>query len=159
MWLTILAKYWKPLAIVVVSALAFVYVRHLGVTATEAKYKPIVAAANLARDQAQADLAAERVNLQKAQKASKGYKDELQSLRVASSVPAPSVRCLVTRSVVPQAPAASGPNGAAAGTGGSTQATGQTSDIGAGLYGIADSCDAISARLRGLQAWAASISQ
>lgn len=161
MWLTILAKYWKPLAIVAVSALAFVYVRHLGVTATEAKYKPIVAAANLARDQAIADEKAATENFQKAQQASKGLQDELQKLRViVDSAPPVGVRCHVTSKVVPQTDTAGGHSAAGAGAGTlPAEAEHNTGDIGSQLFGLADEADRLNAQLRACQAWATSISQ
>lgn len=156
--LKFLGKYWIEIvaAILIVAVLA--YVNHKGYVRAEAKYKPLVAEQTLRADQAEADLKAERINLQKAQAASKAFQDEAQTLAAAAAAaPVPRVRCLVTRAGVPEATAPSGSNGAAPRDGPRTEDLGQ--DIGGQLYGLADSCDVAAARLRGLQTWAKSVSE
>lgn len=151
-------SHWKLLAEITIAAVAVLAIWHGIANHFKAKYEPLIASANAERAQAQADLAAERVNFQKAQQASKDYQSELQKLRAtASAAPVRGVRCSITNPRVPQASAPGGPDAASTGTGDSTQTVG--SDIGPRLYGLADSCDAITAQLRGLQAWAKSVSE
>lgn len=105
-------------------------------------------------DQANAQIELERKQRDDAQAASKGYQDELATLRTARAVaPARAVRLCGPASVPasPTVPAGQpGPDGAAAGAGELPQVAGR--DIGPGLFELADRADDIVAQCRGLQA-------
>lgn len=103
-------------------------------------------------DQANAQIELERKQRDDAQAASKGYQDELATLRAArAAAPARAVRlCNVparTAAAEVSAPEP-GSDGGTTAPGGDAPAAGP--DIGPGLYAIADRCDDLSAQVRGL---------
>lgn len=161
MWLLVLSfarKHWQLLAEIALAVVAVLLIWHGIAGHFKAKYEPLIAKANAERAQAQADLAAERVNFQKAQAASRTLQDELAKLRAnADAHPAPRVRCTVTSASVPETTAPGGRDGSAPGTGALPQELGQ--DIGPALYGNADEADRTLAQARACQAWAKSVSQ
>lgn len=104
-------------------------------------------------EQVNQQIAQERKQVKDAQAASRGFQDELRTLREArAAAPARTVR-LCTLSAAAPGPAVPvaqpGPDGATASAGGNAQGAGP--DIGARLYAIADRCDDLSAQVRGLQ--------
>ena len=122
------------------------------------KYQPEIDAAHTERDNALEQVRLARQDQVIANKASKGYQDELAKLHeVAAATPAPIVRCVRRKpsqaGPVPDADSAGGSGGAAPGTGPLPQTDGPDHDIGAPLFALADQCDALSAQLRGLQGW------
>lgn len=103
--------------------------------------------------QANAQIASERQAVATVQLASKGFQDELATLRSArAAAPARSVRLCV----VPATAASAGPRTGEPGSDGATTGAGQLPpvagpDIGADLYAIADRADDLVAQCRGLQ--------
>lgn len=93
-----------------------------------------------------------------ANQASQGFHDELNQLKSAAALkPAPRVDCVrrsaAAVSPVPDANSASGSPATAASTGEVPPADGRTHDLGPPLFALADDCDAVSAQLRGLEAF------
>lgn len=93
-----------------------------------------------------------------ANKASRGFHDELDQLRAAAArKPAPRVECVrrsaAASSALPASNPASGSDAASAPTGTLPQTDGSSHDVGPALFAIADDCDAVSAQLRGLEAF------
>jgi hypothetical protein len=107
-------------------------------------------------EQLQSDLASERASRIRNEEALDAYQKELSVIR---SRPRPStpVRLCVTPSVREASAAASGADGAPAGSGSDAGSAGADyragPDIGAALRELAYQCDAENAKLRALQGW------
>lgn len=110
----------------------------------------------------EAELAAERANRKRTEAVLDGYQAELDGLRVRRADVGPVRLCRQSAQKLPAAAqAAGGADGASAafrsrseGSRGDSQ-EGPGPDIGSDLVELAASCDAVAARLRALQQWAA----
>ena len=108
----------------------------------------------------EAELAAERADRARAERASASYQSEMERLRERAANRTVN-RTPVRLCVSPQAPAIDDPalrtNGSSATTGGDERTVGGDPkagpDIGADLYALAATCDAENAKLRALQGW------
>lgn len=108
----------------------------------------------------EAELAAERADRARAERASDSYQLEIERLNkraVDRTVNRTPVRLCVTPAAPPAGDAAQGTDGAATTAGSNERPAGSDPkagpDIGADLYALAAACDAENAKLRALQGW------
>ena len=105
----------------------------------------------------EAELAAERADRARAERASASYQSEMERLRDRAVNRSPVRLCLNTPAAPPTGDAAQGTDGAAAPAGSDDRPAGSDPkagpDIGADLYALAAACDAENAKLRALQGW------
>jgi hypothetical protein len=108
----------------------------------------------------EAELAAERADRARAERASASYQSEMERLRERAAnrtVNRTPVRLCVTPAAPPAGDAALRTNGSTTTTGSDERKAGGDPkagpDIGADLYALAAACDAENAKLRALQGW------
>ena len=108
----------------------------------------------------EAELAAERADRARAERASASYQSEMERLRQRTARAAANrspVRLCVAPTAPPAGDAAQGTDGAPTPAGSDDRPVGSDPkagpDIGADLYALAAACDAENAKLRALQGW------
>lgn len=153
MWAAWLWRYAPHALIAAVLGLSCIYAVYTLREQGRAELRPQI-------ERLEAELAAERADRARAERASASYQSEMERLRERAAnrtVNRTPVRLCVTPAAPPAGDAAQGTDGAATTAGSDDRPAGSDPkagpDIGADLYALAAACDAENAKLRALQGW------